>query len=234
MKKYLFVISIICVSVFQMSCQSTDSLLAEEFDDNNQPEVILSLAEKENINDFCSQWNQLNSLLVKVSKESETRSVNEQDPIYTEDDVETISKAIENLGGAAQKMFVSMGVSHDEMNSICSTEQSLVYAVAGLEVVEAIDDPKIGILGPEGYEVMSFDKEKALHCLGQIFCIDIVEITVDLTIATKTGQSVTKELIIKTVEKAISKTASKLAAYATTGAVGVAALLVEWSVCYFW
>ena len=234
MKKYLFVISIICVSAFQTSCQSTDSVMVEELENNNQPEVILSLAEKENINDFCSEWNQLNSLLVKVSKESETRSGNEQDPIYTEEEIEAINKTIENVGGAAQKMFVSMGLSQEEMNNICPTEQSLVYAVAGLEVVEAIDDPKIGILGPQGYEVMSFDKEKALHCLAQIFYIDVVEITVELTIATKAGQSVTKELIIKTVEKAITKTASKLAAYATTGALGVAALLVEWSICYFW
>ena len=83
MKKYLFVISIICVSAFQISCQSADSVMVEELENNNQPEVILSLAEKENINDFCSEWNQLNSLLVKVSKESETRSGNEQDPIYT-------------------------------------------------------------------------------------------------------------------------------------------------------
>ncbi|MBQ7472053.1 MAG: hypothetical protein IJS97_06465 [Prevotella sp.] len=233
MNKFLYFISIVCISVSLASCQTTDSIVVEDLENNTQPELTLSLEEKENINDFCSQWNQLNSMLEKVSKECETRAGNEQDPLYTEEDIEAINTAVSNVGDAAQKMFVSMGMSQVEMNSICPTEQSLVYAVAGLEVVNAIDDPTINILGPQGYEVMAFDKEKALHCLGQIFYIDIVAITTDLTIATKSGQSVTKEMIIKTVEKAIRKTATKLAAYTTTGAIGVAALLVEWSLCYF-
>ena len=232
MKKYLFVISIICVSAFQISCQSADSVMVEELENNNQPEVILSLAEKENINDFCSEWNQLNSLLVKVSKESETRSGNEQDPIYTEE-IEAIHKSIENAGGAAQKMFVSMGVSQEEMNNICPSDQSLVYAVAGLEVVNAIDDPAIGILGPQEYEVMSFDKEKALHCLGEIFNIDWFDVAVDITIAYYSGQKISKEMLLKVTEKAIKETAKKLGVYASGTAVGFVLMLAEWSACYF-
>lgn len=233
MNKFLYSISIVCISVSLASCQTTDSIVVEDLENNTQPELTLSLEEKENINDFCSQWNQLNSMLEKVSKECETRAGNEQDPLYTEEDIEAINTAVSNVGDAAQKMFVSMGMSQVEMNSICPTEQSLVYAVAGLEVVNAIDDPTINILGPQGYEVMAFDKEKALHCLGELFDIDWIDVAVDITVAYTAGEKISKELLLKATEKAIKETAKKLGVYASSGAAGFVLMLEEWSYCYF-
>ena len=147
----------------------------------------------------------------------------------TEDEIVSIRGHLSEVGEEAILLFESLGISKNDLDEACPLDQTELYGMIALEIVDALNPNDVLIAGPDCQ--IKVDTNKAVQCLLKTVGVDLWPI-IDNTILAGFVGYMNKDALKKIALQALKSIASK-AGLASLGAVGFGLMVAEWACCYW-
>lgn len=232
MKKVFFMMSLALMAFVVTSCNNEDDFVQEV-----QKDQPLTTENIQSVKNFAKSFARFHKNVTPVVEKrmARTRSTASDN----QHDLDAIQQQADILGESAQQMLMEIGFSEQELNELCPLENTDMYAIVGIQLLDAMADGMPEIvddcpLEPGVDEMIEFNLEEQVQyageCLEEALCLDLINEFKDelIPLLAEGGNTISKKVFMEAAERAVKKTVYKLSGKIAGGA---ASILVDWGIC---